>query len=76
MTTTPIHLRNITDKYAEVWRGDHIIGSVESINWPDEVNDHMKIGQLWQARTPRNFGPFCPAFPTRREAFDFLAEGY
>ena len=32
MTTNGIHLRNITDEYAEVWRGDRILGSVEGLS--------------------------------------------
>lgn len=76
MTTTSISLRNITDEYAEVWRGDNIIGSVESFNWPQEVNGRMEMGKLWQARTPLNFSPVAPAFSTRREAVDLLAKEY
>ena len=80
MTTASINLRNITDEYAEVWRGDNIIGSVESFNWPQEVNGFVEIEQRWEIRTPHNFGVVSPySFPTastRREAVNYLAEEY
>lgn len=80
MTTTSIHLRNITDGYAEVWYGGHIIGTVERIKWPHEVNGFVEIEQRWEIRTPHNFGivsPYSfPTAPTRREAINYLAEEY
>lgn len=77
MTTNEIHLRNITDEYAEVWRGDRILGSVEGFNWPIEVNGHREMGKMWQARIMHDFVDITtPAFSTRREAVDCVVEEY
>lgn len=78
MTTTPIRLRNITTGHAEVWHGDHIIGSVKRIDWPHVVNGLVKIEHRWEARRILDFFTFEPyslsTFPTRREAVNHLAE--
>lgn len=80
MTNPTIHLSNISTGYAEVRRGDDLLGTVELIDWPHEVHGIVEIEQRWEARTPRNFGivsPYSfPTFPTRREAVAYLTEGY
>ena len=73
MTTTETHQNNISTGFAEVWRGDRILGTVERIDWPHEVNGHMEMGQLWQARTPCHFfGPVSPTFSTQSDAVAYL----
>lgn len=37
MTNPTIHLSNISTGFAEIWRGDRILGTVERIDWPHEV---------------------------------------
>ncbi|MEA5660465.1 MAG: hypothetical protein R5N75_10200 [Cutibacterium granulosum] len=80
MTTTATHLSNISTGFAEVWRGDHILGTVERVDWPHEVNGFVEIGQRWEARAGKDrftVNPFSfPSFMTRREAVDHLAETY
>ena len=80
MTTTPTHLRNITNGYAEVWSEDDILGAVKRIDWPDEVNGLVKIEHRWEARRILDFFTFEPyslsTFPARREAVDYLAKEY
>ena len=78
MTDRTIHLRNITNGYAEVWSEDDILGAVKRIDWPDEVNGLVKIEHRWEARRILDFFTFEPyslsTFPTRREAVNHLAE--
>ncbi len=80
MTNPTIHLSNISTGFAEIWRGDRILGTVERIDWPHEVNGFVETEQRWEIRTPRNFGVVSPySFPTastRREAVNYLAEEY
>ena len=78
MTTTPTHLRNITNGYAEVWSEDDILGAVKLIDRPHVVNGLAKIEHRWEARRILDFFTFEPyslsTFPTRREAVNHLAE--
>jgi len=80
MTNPTTHLSNISTGFAEVWRGDRILGTVERIDWPEETNGIVEIEQRWEARehherfTVNPYG--FPTFPIRREAADYLAEGY
>lgn len=80
MTNPTTHLSNISTGFAEVWRGDRILGTVERIDWPEETNGTVEIEQRWEARehherfTVNPYG--FPTFPTRREAVAYLTEGY
>ena len=80
MTTTPTHLRNITNGYAEVWSEDDILGAVKLIDRPHVVNGLAKIEHRWEARRILDFFTFelysLFTFPTRREAVDYLAKEY
>ena len=80
MTTTETHLSNISTGFAEVRRGDRILGTVERVDWPYEVNGFVEVGQRWEARAGKDrftVNPFgFPSFTTRREAADHLSETY
>lgn len=75
-----IHLSNISTGFAEVWRGDHTLGTVERIDWPHEVHGIVETEKRWEARKPSELAivnPFgFPTFATRREAADHLAKEY
>lgn len=78
--TTTTHMSNISTGFAEVRREDHLLGTVERIDWPHEVNGFVEIEQRWEARehherfTVNPYG--FPTFATRREAAEHLAETY
>jgi len=78
MTTTPTHLRNITNGCAEVWSEDDILGAVKRSDRPHVVNGLAKIEHRWEARRILAFFTFEPyslsTFPPRREAVNHLAE--
>lgn len=76
ITDPTIHLSNITTGHAEVWRGDHIIGSVESIDRPHVMNGLAEIERRWEARRILSDSYSFSTFPTRREAVNYLAEEY
>lgn len=79
-----IHLRCIYPGHASVYYGDHEIGEVNRIEWPDQRDDgeiqYVVMEEVWEARSVGEgaiVSPYSfPAFKTRKEAAAYLADGY